>query len=153
MVIVASTLSSSGAFATFEDPSAGEGILEGTSPCCINDAGAIVGGYTSEYSAGNPSTGFVRSPSGTFSSFSAGVSTYPNSTNATGDIAGSYTNAAGAYNGFVRSASGQFATFAAPGAGPGSGQGTVAQSINDAGAVTGFYVDSASVYHGFILEP
>jgi hypothetical protein len=138
-------LSPSGTFETFDDPNASGG----TYPCCINDAGTIVGYYN-----GSSSAGFVRSASGTFSTLSVpGASgTLPFSINATGDIAGYYLDDAFVGHGFIRSAAGPFATFEVLGAGSGAGEGTVAKGINDAGTVTGFYLDSASVYHGFILE-
>ena len=51
----------------------------------------------------------------------------------------------------VRAATGAMTTFEVPGAGTGSGQGTIAYSINDAGNVTGYYYDARDVFHGFLL--
>jgi hypothetical protein len=43
-----------------------------------------------------------------------------------------------------------FTTIDVPGAGTGSGQGTVPSSINSARAVTGSYKDAGGVVHGFV---
>jgi len=53
-------------------------------------------------------------------------------------------------HGFVRAADGTITTFDAPGAGTGSGQGTVAGSINQDGVIAGDYVDPGGVEHGFV---
>ena len=51
----------------------------------------------------------------------------------------------------MRTASGVITTFDAPGAGSGSGQGTVGSvSINTGGVIAGYYADSTMVEHGFI---
>ena len=41
-------------------------------------------------------------------------------------------------------------TFNAPGAGTGSGQGTLPNNINPQGAITGYYADANNVTHGFL---
>ena len=56
-------------------------------------------------------------------------------------------------HGFVRAPDGRITTFDAPGAGTGSGQGTVPSSVdclNQAGEITGFYFDASSAVHGFV---
>jgi hypothetical protein len=55
-------------------------------------------------------------------------------------------------HGFVRASDGAITTFDAPGAGTGSGQGTVLYTINPPGAIVGFYADSSYVSHGFLVE-
>ena len=52
----------------------------------------------------------------------------------------------------MRASDGAITTFDAPGAGTGSGQGTVLYTINPPGAIVGFYVDSSYVSHGFLVE-
>ena len=48
------------------------------------------------------------------------------------------------------SAQGQITAFDAPGAGTGSGQGTIAFGIIAPGAIVGNYLDASNVYHGFL---
>lgn len=64
---------------------------------------------------------------------------------------GNYVDAGGVNHGFVRSQRGEITTFDVPGAGSGSGQGTIPGSIDPAGGITGFYVDASNVSHGFLL--
>ena len=45
---------------------------------------------------------------------------------------------------------GTFIEFDAPGAGTGSGQGTLPFAINPEGTITGYYNDANSVGHGFV---
>jgi hypothetical protein len=81
-------------------------------------------------------------------------STFPNSINEKGDIAGYYYDFAGVTRGFVRSAEGGTITsFDVPGP---TVVGTIASSINAVGAITGYYVDTMldiQRYHGFIRDP
>ena len=51
---------------------------------------------------------------------------------------------------FAQRTESQFITFDAPGAGIGSGQGTVPRSINPTREITGEYYDSSSATHGFV---
>ena len=51
---------------------------------------------------------------------------------------------------FAQKTESQFITFDAPGAGIGSGQGTVPRSINPTREITGEYYDSSSATHGFV---
>ena len=39
-----------------------------------------------------------------------------------------------------------------PGAGTGSGRGTVPISFNPGGVIVGYYLDARNVFHGFLLE-
>jgi hypothetical protein len=152
------TLSPDGTFETFDAPGIEPGF-SGTIPCCINNAGAVVGRYQAPGILNI--LVFVRSPSGTFASFSAPGSaygTYPSSINATGDITGLFEDENSILRGFIRTAAGPFATFDAPTPGNGTGYAGFSLdiqgfSINDAGAVTGTYSDAARVSHGFILVP
>jgi hypothetical protein len=65
-------------------------------------------------------------------------------------IAGDYSDAGNVFHGFVRAPNGAITTFDAPGAGTGSGQGTLSAGINPAGTVTGAYFDASNVYHGYV---
>jgi hypothetical protein len=70
-----------------------------------------------------------------------------------GIIAGNYIDTNGANHGFVLTPDGRITKFDAPGAGTGSGQGTVPYYVGDTGAVTGFFIDSSGVSHGFLAKP
>jgi hypothetical protein len=155
--------SPSGNFTPFDAPGASSVAAAGygTFPESINGAGAITGHYTDAH---NVIRGFVRSPSGKFTTFDApgagsvaasGYGTYPESINAAGAITGHYTDAHGMTHGFVRSPSARFTTFDAPGASSvaASGYGTFPESINDAGVITGHYTDVGAVNHGFLGIP
>jgi len=152
-----------GEFITFDTPGASSVAAAGygTFPKRINDAGAITGHYTDAH---NVIRGFVRSPSGEFTTFDApgassvaafGYGTFPESINDTGTITGHYSDAHGMSHGFLRSPSGEITTFDPSGAGSvaASGYGTFAESINDAGAVTGQYTDANGLIHGFLRIP
>jgi hypothetical protein len=89
------------------DPNAAFGY--GTFPKSINYAGAITGHYADVH---NVIHGFVRSPSGQFTTFEApgassvaasGYGTFPESINDAGAITGRYADANGLYHGFLRS--------------------------------------------------
>jgi hypothetical protein len=47
----------------------------------------------------------------------------------------------------------KFTRIDAPGAGKGSGQGTIADGINASGTATGWYIDNDNVYHAFLRAP
>jgi hypothetical protein len=129
-------------FITIDAP----GALYGTWALSINSEGAIAGYYAS-YNGSSTYEGFLRSPSGAFTTFEppGATLTLAYSINDAGAIAGYYA-ADNTYHGFVRSPRGAFATIDAPGA----ANGTVANSINDAGAITGFYLDANVVSHGYV---
>jgi hypothetical protein len=152
-----------GEFITLDAPGASSVAAAGygTFPKRINDAGAITGHYTDAH---NVTRGFVRSPSGEFTTFDApgasstaafGYGTFPESINDAGAITGHYTDAHGLIHGFLRSPCGKFTTFDAPGASSVAafGYGTFPESINDAGAITGHYTDAHGLIHGSLRSP
>jgi hypothetical protein len=54
----------------------------------------------------------------------------------------------------VRAPNGAITKFDVPGAGTGSGQGTIGGAgINPAGIATSIYVDASNVIHGFVRDP
>jgi len=99
--------SPSGEFTTFDAPGAGSvaAFGYGTFPESINDVGAITGHYADEHGVIH---GFLRSPSGKFTTFDVpgaagpGWGTFPDSINAAGAITGHYTDAVGMNHGFLR---------------------------------------------------
>ena len=98
----------------------------------------------------------MRSPSGEIASFddpNAACFTLPVSLNPKGEVAGFYTDANNVNHGFLRAPDGKVTSFDAPGAGTGSGQGTVLWSNNPAGAITGDYVDANNLAHGYERIP
>ncbi len=140
------------------------GKMEGTFPICINGSGEIAGDYsttlTTSSGTNSFSHGFVRSASGTITTFDAeplpttygstNPGTYVIAINASGMVAGFYIDGVGAEHGFLRSASGTITTFEAPNAGTGSEQGTIVTGIDASGDVIGAYADSNNAIHGFV---
>jgi hypothetical protein len=154
---------SSGKLTTFDAPGASCVAASGfgTFPESINETGVITGHCTNAH---NVTHGFVRDPSGKFTTFDApgadmtaasGYGTFPESINDAGVITGHYTDAHYVIHGFLRSPSGKLTTFDAPGAGTieGSGLGTFPDSINDGGVIAGRYTDAHNVNHGFVRIP
>ena len=70
--------------------------------------------------------------------------------NPAGTISGYYLDGSNVYHGFLRARDGTITTFDVPGAGTGSGQGTLGENINVPGAIDGTYIDASDVYHGFL---
>jgi len=134
----------------FDAPGAGTAAYQGTEAVQINPSGFITGWYfTGSGAVGG--YGFVRTPDGTFQSFSppGAYYTYPQSINATEEIAGySYDNAVA--SGFLRAAGGDLITIEVPGAGTGYAQGTFVWNISPAGEIAGTWIDGNSVSHGFL---
>ncbi len=163
---------SSGTITTFNASGAGTTIWRGTVPTSINDAGQIVGFYTTgAWTTDNTVYyGFLRSADGTSITSiiepNAGTIVDPDTgrkqgtsayaINASGEIAGSYTDSNMNRHGFVRSSTGTFTSFDPPNAGEsttGSGggvNGTQTLSIDTAGDVVGSYTDTSGLRHGFI---
>lgn len=136
---------------TFDAPGTGNLI---TLPEQIMMNGTIVGYYND---ANNVSHGFIRSKSGSFTTFDApgagmgsGQGTQALGMNQGGSITGYYFDANGVAHGFVRSQNGAYSTVDAPGAGSASGQGTNPLAINTASTISGIYSDSGGVFHGFV---
>jgi len=125
-----------------------------TIPESINAAGTIAGWYTTNYynlpyCQPENTGGFVMSPDGEFTLFQLPgtipplpenglplISDSPDriSIDQAGDIAGSYTDAAGSQHAFVRNPYGTITSFDPP-----EGKQTTATTISDGGAVAGFY--------------
>jgi hypothetical protein len=154
-----------GKIAIFDAPGAGTGAGFGTLATGIDPARKITGEY---FDAGNVSHGFLRAAHGDIinvdvpgAGTGANQGTFPGYINERGDIVGNYVDAGGANHGFVRmqrgddhdlvrNQRGKIITFDIPGAGTGSGQGTIPSSIDPEGVITGFYVDASNVSHGFL---
>ena len=150
-----------GRILVFDAPGADttEDDFNGTFPAGINDAGLIAGYYID---ASNVSHGFLRSPSGSFTTFDApgagtapGQGTIVHGLNLQGSIVGSFLGA-NTYQGYVRTPEGKFKTFAAPGACNMSVDegchGTGAWNINFFGTIVGPYEDTSGnfVAHTFV---
>lgn len=147
-----------GAITSFDAPGADNtpGSGNGTFGVGLTPAGEIEGIYVD---AGGVLHGFIRSGSGTFSTFdvpgagtTAGAGTLPESNNIAGAIAGNYLDNNFVNHGFLLSQQGSFRVFDVPGTGTAAGQGTVPLSNNNANATTGQYVDGNNVTHGFLVE-
>jgi hypothetical protein len=120
-----------GPIVTFDAP----GATGGTSPTGINTAGTVTGFYTTDHAHG-----FVRSSSGTFTSFDVGTDTNPVAINNNGVITG-YARPSG----FVRASDGSVTGF--------STKDSIAMfptAINGKGVITGHYFDSSNLTHGFV---
>jgi hypothetical protein len=66
---------------------------------------------------------------------------------------GAYIDSNGADHGFLLTKSGDITKFDAPGAGTGSGQGTIPFLNNPADEITIFYIDANGVAHAFLRIP
>lgn len=157
-----------GEFVTIDAPGVGASVgFRITSPntsrfastISINNHGAITGDFTD---ANNVTHGFVRSPSGNFTTFDAPGArsvegtfegTLPTSINNDGTIAGNYVDSKEVIHGFLRDPAGRFISFDVPGAHFAAGYGTFPTRIDGAGAVTGHYADAHYVMHGFARSP
>jgi hypothetical protein len=123
----------------------------------INASGFVVGYYLDTE---NVAHGFVRTPSGRFTSFdvpgSGGFGTFPWGTNVEGAVAGFYTDSKPLYHAFVRNPDGTFTTFSGPDSCDTSVydgcNGTGAYGINDTGTTVGAYRDNSGnfVAHAFL---
>jgi hypothetical protein len=157
-----------GTFVSFDGPDA---CNTGTPNGCfgsaafnINIFGTVAAAYE-DNSANFVNHGLVRAPNGRLISYAApGAGSGPSQgtncpgcsieLNASGVIAGIYTDSNTVFHGYLRSPEGTITSFDAPNAGTASFQGTgcfsdCAVGLNDLGEVTGNYIDSAFNYHGF----
>jgi Bacterial Ig-like domain (group 3) len=75
-----------------------------------------------------------------------------NSVNASGEIAGIYTDGNYVFHGYLRATSGSITSIDDPNAGTSEEQGTGSLAINASGMIAGTYVDSSSVLHGFLYD-
>ncbi len=129
----------------------GPGVLNNTSASGINDAGQVVGTYTTANL--RATQGFLRDATGltAIADPNEPSATYASSINDAGQIVGFYahnTSSAAGYLGFLRSPTGVFTSFAAPAA-PSA---TLAQGINGAGNIVGYYYDSSGLPQGFLRD-
>ena len=157
-----------GTITEFDAPGASSAANRGTSPMAMNDAGEIVGFYTTgDLNSNSVYHGFVRAANGAIATIDApgagsGESpigrkqgTSPSAINASGEIAGTYVDSNNNRHGFVLSTSGTFTSFDPPGSttstGSGGGMsGTGVTGIDTAGDVVGGYTDSNLVRHGYV---
>jgi hypothetical protein len=156
-----------GAITVIDDPYAGTGADQngskrGTFVSNINANGEIVGSYIDNNDVQH---GFLRSPSGAFTSFAPpsgtfrGGSTDEFGVDSAGDVSGGYYDAAGVHHGFLLKANGVSVTLDAPVANlepcttHGMGKsfcGTMGVGLDAAGDASGAFVDSNGVVHGFL---
>jgi hypothetical protein len=138
----------------------------GTQAYGINDQGTVVGWW---FEANGLYHGYLRDDHGDFTYFDVPsaapfqsqpgsplvVIPLPLAINRGGAVTGSYVDKENVTHCFVRFPDGRIETFDAPGAGTGSGQGTIGDTngINRAGAISGGYIADDSVLHGFVRDP
>jgi len=140
----------------------------GTAAFNINIFGTVAANY-GDNSGNFVNTGLIRSANGKLTTYEvpgAGTGASQGTgcpgcligLNASGAIAGIYTDTNNVFHGFLRSPAGEFTTFDAPNAGTASSQGTgcpsdCAVSLDDFGEITGNYIDASFTYHGFFRSP
>lgn len=143
--------SANGKFYRLDDPSAASGSGLGTLPFGINDAGLIVGYFVGKDNAAHA---FIYRPKSGFTTVDApGADHFTSfvSINDAGVISGTYVDAQGVYHGFAYS-HGTFFDFEAPGAGTGSGQGTIAEGISRKGVIDGTTFNASNASLGWLLS-
>jgi uncharacterized membrane protein len=163
---------SSGSFVSFDGPG---GCNSGTSAGCfgtaafnVNVFGTVAANFA-DNSSNFVNVGLIRSPAGKLTTYqvpSAGNGPSQGTgcpgcavgLNASGAIAGIYTDVNNVFHGFLRSPEGEFTTFDAPNAGTASSQGTgcpsdCAVALNDFGEIAGNYIDGNFNFHGFFRSP
>jgi hypothetical protein len=124
---------SDGTITTFDPPNSTSG---GQS---INDGGTVAGGFVDV----NGAHGYLRAPDGTFTTFDpTGNATQvrivvPSQINASGTVAGTYTDSSGVFHGFLRDTNGNVTILDAPGAGMAANEGTELADMNASGTIVG----------------
>ena len=128
----------------------------------VNLLGTIATNYFQPI-VGNPfggnHRGAIRTRQGTYQTFDASTSgpcctwTYPIAITPDGTTTGYDNDGFSIFHGFVRTSDGNITLFDVPGAGTGSGEGTIPLAINLFRVVTGQMVDSHHVDHGFVRIP
>jgi hypothetical protein len=161
-----------GSFVRIDGPG---GCESGTSAGCfgaaatnVNLFGTVAASYA-DNSGNFVNIGLIRSPEGRLTKYEApdagtgpqqgtGCPGCATGLNASGAIAGTYTDSNNVIHGFLRSPKGEFTKFDAPNAGTASSQGTgcpsdCAVALNDFGEITGNYIDATFTFHGFFRSP
>ena len=146
-----------GKFTMFDVPGAGVGNGQGTFAGSMSLAGAINGNYIDARGVWHA---FLRATDGVIAEFdapgagkSSGQGTFggwAQCINTAGTIVGYSVDEKGVNHGFIRTHNGVITVFDAPGAGTGSGQGTLTWAINATGTIAGTFVDAKNVYHGLL---
>ncbi len=146
-----------GTFTMFDVPDAGVGSGQGTFAGSMSLAGTVTGNYID---ANGVWHGFLRTADGLIVPFDApgggtgsGQGTFggwAQCINPSGTIVGYYIDEKNVNHGYVRAHHGAITVFDTPGAGTGSGQGTLTWAINAAGTIAGTFVDGSNVYHGLL---
>jgi hypothetical protein len=123
----------------------------------LNDTGTVAGGFVDA----NGAHGYLRAPDGTFTTFDpTGDATQvhivvPNRINASGAVAGTYTDLGAVFHGFLRTPDGTITVWDAPNAGTASDQGTLLTDMNSAGVIVGGInvgvVNGVGTTHSLIL--
>jgi hypothetical protein len=125
--------SADGTITTFDPPNSSSGAQS------INDGGTVAGGFVDA----NGAHGYLRAPDGTLTAFDPTGSggqieiVIPNQINASGAVAGTYTDTDGVRHGFLRDPSGSITILDAPGAGTVAEEGTVMVGMNASGTIVG----------------
>lgn len=153
--------SANGSISTFDASGANDAY---TSPADISDTGIIVGSVTppSECDSSDPypvpcdQLSYSFSGAGGFEMFRPpGVaiqSSGATGVNASGAVAGDYTDGNAVHHGYIRDPDGSFVVVDNPNAAETPNKGTDVNDINATGEVVGDYTDAAGVRHGFLLD-
>jgi uncharacterized membrane protein len=148
-----------GRVTSFDAPGADTtpGSYNGTAPNAINDLGAVTGEY---WDATGAAHGFLRSPTGRYTSFDvpgSGGFTNPIAINLAGEVVGYYADPNSVVHGFLRKPNGVIVTFDGPGACQVSNAlgcyGSGASSVNGFGTLAAGFNDLNFVHHGLIRSP
>ena len=105
----------------------------------LNDSGTVAGGFVDA----NGAHGYLRAPDGTLTTFDpTGDPTQvyivvPQRINASGAVAGTFTDLGAVFHGFLRTPDGTITVLDAPNAGTASNQGTELIDLNSAGVIVG----------------